>query len=266
MGASLSVPLKEQENLKELFRILDENGLKEEKEQVLSLADYIDSMDEQFGKVLSELQDVKQQLDQMQEKGIRQSALKTVRAVESKVGEARVQLKVLKVRFVDGVNRTIKGFKEKGTLAVYQTIDFFGIRKRLQAVKMHLHRSIESADRGIDRLSGIGDEIYGVKTHLGNIKRELAGKEPLAAGSRDVETGAVFQIQKILYGTIGALNGMEKQTDQTLKRLDSLGQRAEEIRKPSVKESLRSLQGNKMADKGNKAPIKKIETKKEAMR
>ena len=80
MGSSLSVPLREQENLKELFRILDENGLKEEKEQVLSLADYIDSMDEQFGKVLSELQEVKLQLDQMQEKGLRQSALKTVRA------------------------------------------------------------------------------------------------------------------------------------------------------------------------------------------
>ena len=74
MGSSLSVPLREQENLKELFRILDENGLKEEKEQVLSLADYIDSMDEQFGKVLSELQEVKLQLDQMQEKGLRQSA------------------------------------------------------------------------------------------------------------------------------------------------------------------------------------------------
>lgn len=49
----------EQEKLKELFRILDKNGLKEEKEQVLSLAVYIDSMDEQFDKVLSELQDVK---------------------------------------------------------------------------------------------------------------------------------------------------------------------------------------------------------------
>lgn len=259
MRSSLSVPLKEQENLKELFRILDENGLKEEKEQVLSLADYIDSMDEQFGKVLSELQDVKQQLDQMQEKGLRQSALKTVRAVESKIGEARVQLKILKVRFVDGVNRTIKGFKEKGTLAVYQTIDFLGIRKGLQAVKLHLHRSIESAERGIDWLSNIGDEMHGVKTHLGNIKRELVGKEPLAAGSRDVEAGAVFQMQKMLYGTMGVLNGMEKQTDQTLKKLDSLGQRAEEIRKPSVKESLRSLQEKKQPDVKRRLPVKKKE-------
>lgn len=259
MESSLSVPLREQENLKELFRILDENGLKKEKEQVLSLADYIDSMDEQFGKVLSELQDVKQQLDQMQEKGLRQSALKTVRAVESKIGEARVQLKVLKARFVDGVNRTIKGFKEKGTLAVYQTIDFLGIGKGLQAVKTHLHRSIESTDRGIDRLSNIGDEMHGVKTHLGNIKRELAGKEPLAAGSRDVEAGAVFQMQKMLYGTMGVLNGMEKQTDQTLKKLDSLRQRAEEIRKPSVKESLRSLQERKQSYAGRRLPVKKKE-------
>ena len=88
----------------------------------------------------------------------------------------------------------------------------------------------------------------------------------MATGSRDVEAGAVFQMQKMLYGTIGVLNGMEEQTDQTLKRLDSLGQRVEEIRKPSVKESLRSLQEKKLADKGNRAPIKKLETKKEAMR
>ena len=266
MGSSLSVPLREQENLKELFRILDENGLKEEKEQVLSLADYIDSMDEQFGKVLSELQEVKLQLDQMQEKGLRQSALKTVRAVENKIGEARTQLKVLKARYVDGVNRTIKGFKEKGTLVVDKTIDFLGIRRGLEAVKTHLHQSIERADRGIDRLSNIGDDMHGVKTHLGNIKRELAGKEPLAAGSRDVEAGAVFQMQKMLYGTIGVLNGMEKQTDQTLKQLDSLGQRAKVIRKPSVKESLRSLQEKRLADKGDPSSVQKMKAKKETMR
>lgn len=173
---------------------------------------------------------------------------------------------MLKARFMDGINRTIKGFKEKGILAVYQTIDFFGIQKGLQAVKLHLHRSIESADRGIGRLSNIGDGMHEVKTHLGYIKRELAGKEPLVAGSRDMEAGTVFQMQKVLYGMIGALNDMEKQTDQTLKRLDSLGQRAEEIRKPSVKEILRSLQEERLADKGNKAPGKKMDTKKEAMR
>lgn len=81
-----------------------------------------------------------------------------------------------------------------------------------------------------------------MKTHLGNIKRELARKEPLAAGSRDVEKGAVFQVQKMLYGTMGMLESMEKKTDRTIQRLDSLGERAKAIQRPSVKESLRSLQ------------------------
>lgn len=242
MKSTLSVPLKEQENLKELFRILDEKGLEKEKGQLTELADYIDSMDQQFGKVLEELQTVKQQLDQIQEKGIRQSALKVVAKVEGKVNDAKVQLAVIKAKFMDGVSRTLTRFKEKGVLAVSQTIDFLGIRQGLMGMKKHFHQSVESADRGIHQLANIGDELHGVKTHLGNIKRELAGKEPLAAGSRDVEKGAVFQVQKMLYGTMGMLEGMEKKTDLTIQRLDSLGERAKAIQRPSVKESLRSLQ------------------------
>lgn len=242
MKSTLSVPLKEQENLKELFRILDEKGLEKEKGQLTELADYIDSMDQQFGKVLEELQTVKQQLDQIQEKGIRQSALKVVAKVEGKVNDAKVQLAVIKAKFMDGVSRTLTRFKEKGVLAVSQTIDFLGIRQGLMGMKKHFHQSVESSDRGIHQLANIGDELHGVKTHLGNIKRELAGKEPLAAGSRDVEKGAVFQVQKMLYGTMGMLEGMEKKTDLTIQRLDSLGERAKAIQRPSVKESLRSLQ------------------------
>lgn len=242
MKSTLSVPLKEQENLKELFRILDEKGLEKEKGQLTELADYIDSMDQQFGKVLEELQTVKQQLDQIQEKGIRQSALKVMAKVEGKVNDAKVQLAVIKAKFMDGVSRTLTRFKEKGVLAVSQTIDFLGIRQGLMRMKKHFRQSVESADRGIHQLANIGDEIHGVKTHLGNIKRELAGKEPLAAGSRDVEKGAVFQVQKMLYGTMGMLEGMEKKTDLTIQRLDSLGERAKAIQRPSVKESLRSLQ------------------------
>lgn len=259
MGTTLSVPLREQENLKELFRILDENGLEKEKGQLTELADYIDSMDQQLGKVLEELQAVKQQLGQIQEKGIRQTAIKTAAKVENRVNAAKTQLAALKAKFMDGVNRTLAGFKEKGILAVSKTVDFLGIRQGLAGIKKHLHQSIESADRGITRLSNIGDELHGVKTHLGNIKRELAGKEPLEAGSRDVEKGAVFQVQKLLYGTMGMLDGMEKQTDRTIQRLDLIGEKAEEIRKPSVKESLRLLKEAKVAETGSKVPGRKKE-------
>ena len=125
-------------------------------------------------------------------------------------------------------------FKQRGILSVYKTIDFLGIKNGLLGVKRHLHQSLETADRGIVSLGNIGDEMYGVRTHLGNIKRELAGKEPLTAGSREMEKGAVFQMQKMLYGTMEILDHMEKRTDQTIRKLDSFGERAQGIRRPSI--------------------------------
>jgi hypothetical protein len=81
-------------------------------------------------------------------------------------------------QLIDGANRTLTGFKQKGILSVYKIIDFLGIKNRLLGVKRHLHQSMETADSGIASLGHIGDEMYGVRTHLGNIKRELTGKEP----------------------------------------------------------------------------------------
>lgn len=253
MATGLSIPLKEQENFKELFRLLDEKGLQVEKGQVMELVDYIDNMDQQFGKVLKELRSVKHQVKKLEERGIRQTILRAIGKFEAKVFAARAELLDLKGQLIDGVNRTINGFKSRGILAVYKTIDFIGIKKGLVGVKRQLHQSLETADRGIASLGNIGDEMYGVRTHLGNIKRELAGKKPLAVGSREMEKGAVFQIQKMLYGTMGVLDNMEKRTDQTIRRLDSFGERAQGIQKPSVRGSLRSIQAERHVDVSKQA-------------
>ncbi len=234
MEEPLSTPLKEQDNFKELLRLLDEKGLHEEKGQVIHLADYIDNMDQQFGKVLKELQALKHQVKRLEQRGLRRAVLRTMEKIEAKVHAAKMELLDFKDQFIDGVNRTITGFKQKGILSVYKTIDFLGIKNGLLGVKRHLHQSLETADRGIVSLGNIGDEMYGVRTHLGNIKRELAGKEPLTVGSREMEKGAVFQIQKMLYGTMGILDHMEKRTDQTIRKLDSFGERVQGIRRPSI--------------------------------
>ena len=219
MEETLSTPLKEQDHFKELLRLLDENGLHEEKGQVVNLADYIDSMDKRFDEVLKELRIVKHQVKKLEQRGLKQAVLRTVGKIESKVHAAKMEL---------------LGFKHRGILSVYKTIDFLGIRNGLLGVKRHLHRSLETADRGIASLGNIGDEMYGVRTHLGNIKRELAGREPLRIGSRDMEKGSVFQVQKMLYGTMRILDHMEKRTDQTIRKLDSLGGKAQEIRWTSM--------------------------------
>lgn len=49
---TLKVPLKEQENLKELFRLLEQNRMEQEKKQVVQMAEYIDTMEENIVKNL----------------------------------------------------------------------------------------------------------------------------------------------------------------------------------------------------------------------
>lgn len=270
METSLAIPLKEQENVKELFRLLDEKGMQTEKGQVMDLVDYIDNMEAQFGKVRKELQAVRHRVKKIEQRGLRQMVLRTVGKLEAKVEAAKAELTELKDRFVDGVNQTITRFKERGILSVYRTIDFLGIQRGLLGVKRHLHQSLETADRGITSLGNIGDEMYGVRTHLGNIRRELAGKEPLTAGSREMEKGAVFQVQKMLYGTMGVLDHMEKKTDRTIRKLDSLGERAQGIRQSSldgiVKESHRASRGGRMQENRESLRSGRIQESRESLR
>lgn len=241
MKTSLSVPLMEQEQLQELLQILEDNGMKEEKKQVMGLAQYLDTMDEQLGAVLTELKEVKEQLGEIKDSGIKAAALRVVTRVEGKIQEAKSQVHVIKEKFMEGVKKTVETFHQKGVLALAKTIDFLGIQKGIQKIHTHLEQSILAADRGMDRLGNIADEMHEVKTHIGNIGRELAGKERKKTTVRDVEKGSVFQMQKTLFHAIGVMNGMKQRTETALQRVEGLSVKAGALKKPSIRESLKSL-------------------------
>lgn len=241
MKTSLSVPLMEQEQLQELLQILEDNGMKEEKKQVMGLAQYLDTMDEQLGAVLTELKEVKEQLGEIKDSGIKAAALRVVTRVEGKIQEAKSQVHAIKEKFMEGVKKTVETFHQKGVLALAKTVDFLGIQKGIQKIHTHLEQSILAADRGMDRLGNIADEMHEAKTHMGNIGRELAGKERKKTTARDVEKGPVFQMQKTLFHAMGVMNGMKQRTEIALQRVEGLTVKAGSLKKPSIRESLKSL-------------------------
>ncbi|WP_148487256.1 MULTISPECIES: DUF6674 family protein [Clostridia] len=236
----------EQEQLQELLRILEDHGMKEEKKQVMDLAQYLDVMDTQLGAVLQELKDVKEQLGEIRESGVKAAAVRVVSKVEGKLQDAKNQVRALKERFMEGIQKTVAAFHEKGIVALAKTMDFLGIQKGMQKLHTHLEQAILAADRGMDRLGNIADEMHAAAAHIGNIGRELTGKEAKDVPARDVEKGAVFQIQKGLYHAIGMMRGMKEQTESALQKTGGL---IEKAGKPSVRESLKSLKEEKNADR-----------------
>lgn len=105
-----------------------------------------------------------------------------------------------------------------------------------------LHQAIENADVNFERFANIGDELYQVKVHLGNIGRELLGKDVKPGKTRNVEAGAVYQVQKLIYHTAGTLKGMERKTETALKILKRLEDKANSVPKPSVRKSLKDIE------------------------
>lgn len=53
-----AVNLREQPDIKNLLYVLESSGLKEEQQEVETLVDYLESMENQFSRMLSELREM----------------------------------------------------------------------------------------------------------------------------------------------------------------------------------------------------------------
>ena len=63
------IRLSEQPELRELFMVLEGNGMDRERQEIESLVQYIESMESQFGQVLGELKEVRGSLNRYRIKG-----------------------------------------------------------------------------------------------------------------------------------------------------------------------------------------------------
>ena len=78
-------PLREQDSIRALLELLEQQGMEQEKGDVIRMADYIDSMEMQLGTVLKELGEVKKQLGVMQESKVKLFAVNTIQKAEHQV-------------------------------------------------------------------------------------------------------------------------------------------------------------------------------------
>lgn len=220
MDSSLKCPLKEQENLKELFRLLEQNGMDQEKKQVVQMADYIDSLEEKMEQVLYELKAMQDQLSGIENKGLRVRAEKIVEGVSDKLNDAKKALGNLKRAFLGKVDHALQEGKVKGReflTGILQTIHLPGLTFRVQH---WLDQSIRAADRGIEKLGDMADEIHAARQHLGNAGRALTGRKSKKINSRDPERGMIYETQRLMFQSMVTLKQMERRTENLLERMD----------------------------------------------
>ena len=240
---ALKIPLREQENLKELFRLLEQNGMVAEKKQVLQMADYIDDMETKMDRVLKDLKEMREQISGIGNQGIRAKAEQIVAKVSERVEEAGKQMGILKKTFLEKAGQAVRAGKKKGREALAGMVSTLHLPGMMARVQHLLQRAIVSADRGIGKLGDMAEEMYEAKRHLENARRALTGKKAAKTPGRDPERGLVFETQRLMFQSMAILQNMEQKTGNFLERMERQAVREDKPR-TSVRETIRELKSD----------------------
>lgn len=143
-------PLREQDSIRALLELLEQQGMEQEKGNVIRMADHIDTMEMQLGTVLKELGEVKKQLGVMQESKVKLFAVNTIQKAEHQVKTLRFQVGEWKRKFVERAEQAVFDFKEKGKDALASAVKECTLPK---ACKSYSLPYIRSCCRWIRRLT-----------------------------------------------------------------------------------------------------------------
>ena len=199
-------PLREQGSVRALLELLEQQGMEQEKGDVIRMADYIDSMEMQLGTVLKELGEVKKQLGVMQESKVKLFAVNTIQKAEHQVQTLRFQVGEFKTKFVKRAEQAVVDFKEKGKDALASAVKGMHLTQGLQILQSSLHSVMLSMDQKIDRLGSMAEELHVAKGHLRNAFLEAGGKEVRKLTERNPEQGIIFQTQKVLFQSMRSIH------------------------------------------------------------
>jgi len=233
-----TIPITENEAVKNIIMLLQGKGTEQEKQDIESLVSHIESMETQFAKVFDELQDVKSQLQAIQDKGIRATAMRIVDTAEVKISEVKNQFIAVKDNVIKSFTDAKEAVREKGVSALNKALNFFGVRSALSRLQGKLRDSVSALQQGVSRIEDMKGQIHEAGVHAQNAGRVMIGKNAKEITAHNSDHGILSGVQKLLNKTEGMLSGMGKITASAIGKIDKLEQRGE---KSSVRQSLKSI-------------------------
>lgn len=232
-------PLREQDSIRALLELLEQQGMGQEKGDVIRMADHIDSMEMQLGTVLKELGEMKKQLGVMQESKVKLFAVNTIQKAEHQVQTLRFQVGEWKRKFMERAEQAVFDFKEKGKDALASAVKGMHLTQGLQKLQSSLHTVMLSMDQKIDRLGSMAEELHVAKGHLKNAFLEMNGKDTAKITERNPEQGIIFQTQKVLFQSMRSIHKLEQKTERLQQQIGKLEER--QGKQASLKDTLREL-------------------------
>jgi len=215
-------PLSENQYVKELFSILQNNG--RETSGLAALLGHVSEMENFVKRAEDTISTMKSQLAEMKEvqnhpvKTALQSAIKTL---ENKVAEVKERLSELKSNIAEGCKSAVQAFKEKGITALDKLASFFHIKSGLQSWKNDIDATIRTDDKAVAKIEAFASEYHTAGRAIKNMARVAVGRPPIdakkEAGKLAKTLAAPYKAQKNILtklkgaidNAIASLDGLE---------------------------------------------------------
>lgn len=173
--------------------------------------------------------------------------------ITDKVKSAKNTLLDMKHHIKNTIDKGLKEFKEKGKDALTSTMKKLNIKSMLQTMKNSFDHINQQADKEIDHLTKLGDEIHAVNHHFKNIGHVIIGKQILSANPRDSNKGMISHIQNALFHLMDKMTTLSQKAQQGIEKIEK--RETEFKEKHSVKQSLHEIKKNMASAKSSHKEI-----------
>lgn len=231
--------------ISEYFKILykehKENKINETKE----LLDYISNMEKKIDYMTSEVLELKNTIEQLQNPTIRETMKSITEDIKKTVDNGKKQISDIKSNILSSVKECVNQFKQHGKQAVIKTIEISHFKVALRKFHRSLFKCVNKTHLLINKCDAVTNELRNTKMNFKNIGAIIMGKPPV---NKRPEVNKMNFIQKTSRSMLSNLEKMIAKTSKMIHQVDN-------IDKKSVKSEIKYLE-SKTAEKSIKNKMK----------
>jgi len=263
-GKQTDPGLEENNALKELTGLMEQQGMGEHSQEYMELFRYTLAMQVQMGMVLNELKAVREQLSQLQDsqpKTVKEKLVEQAENLQEKGAALQGRLNRAKNSLLDTAAEAANAFMQKGKAAACKIIQkgLSIVRPMLAQCRNHMLDIMAGCVSAARQMDGIGTELQQIGNSVSNIGRLLAGKDTKELPSGKQGTGPARAAGKLFSSLAAALQKGINAAGKAVEKLDRLSGSMENIIKGAEKGGRESV-----TDKLSQMKEKASEQQKEA--
>ena len=223
--------LTQDEMVMELIKLLKENQMKDKANDIFETATYVDGLEKKLNQVVLELNDVRKQLADIQEqqimKSIKAQLAKAAERMETLCNSMKGQLFEVKTEFKEKAASIVTEAKEKGREALNRVSEFFGVKEKLEKLRMNVREAGIETDKSIAKIDQFGADIREAGRTVTNAFRTFADKETVEYSKSNRSFSKTEVIKKPWMVKRNLLSAMESRLDAAIDKIDNLSKDVE---------------------------------------